>query len=643
LLAVGSSLAALPAAALELGDLKVQSGLGQPLRASIAYALAPNEQISTHCVSLGAGPTDNGLPGIGPAELSVANGVIKLTGNTTVREPMMAASVMINCPYAPNISREYMLFVDPQVQSYEITAVPQQATATNNEASASLAATPVARRDINATTKPQAAPRTSAPVRKDLHSGDRVQVRPNDTLGEITQRIADRGVGLWPAVMMVFEANPDSFLDNDPNKLKAGSWLTIPDFAAPGMPVTATTVSATTVESTPVADTSSLAELTTTEVREEEVVVTTNDLQPAAVNDDPLIAPSLAENTAVLDTNLPGPTTQSTSPNVATAGFEDKALDTSSPVATSNPAEMSWLWWLGGSGIALILGLLLFGRRLTNRGAAAVALAADHPARRLTDVATQDAAGNDSDADFSINDESPTEENLALDANLVIGTEMDDRPDVSVNDNFNYASQTKLDIELPFEPIAASDTTNVLMPQRTDEHSILDSEVLPTNDAFEPSIVSDASKTSSPEVDTAYDLHAVVVETDDRSLSTDNYTINKEVDFDILEQDYEDELTATQALNQEITRAATELASRADRNKSEADDETSVLPLATVTEIDVTSQLPAISDDVADDDATGVNATLTEVQLRDDNTVEMPASNIDGDTVDMKVGSGKNS
>ena len=26
----------------------------------------------------------------------------------------------------------------------------------------------------------------------------------------------------------IFAANPESFLDNDPNKLKAGSWLTIP-------------------------------------------------------------------------------------------------------------------------------------------------------------------------------------------------------------------------------------------------------------------------------------------------------------------------------------------------------------------------------------------------------------------------------
>ncbi|MDH3812406.1 MAG: hypothetical protein OEU60_11930, partial [Gammaproteobacteria bacterium] len=40
LVAIGGGLAVTPAMALELGELTVQSSLGQPLRASIAYALA---------------------------------------------------------------------------------------------------------------------------------------------------------------------------------------------------------------------------------------------------------------------------------------------------------------------------------------------------------------------------------------------------------------------------------------------------------------------------------------------------------------------------------------------------------------------------------------------------------------------------
>ena len=37
---------------------------------------------------------------------------IVITG-TPIREPMMATRVTINCPYTPNLSREYMLLVDP--------------------------------------------------------------------------------------------------------------------------------------------------------------------------------------------------------------------------------------------------------------------------------------------------------------------------------------------------------------------------------------------------------------------------------------------------------------------------------------------------------------------------------------------------
>ena len=65
LVALGGGLAAAPAAALELGDVSVQSSLGQPLRASIAYALAPNEMLSSHCVSVSTGQSTGGLPGIG--------------------------------------------------------------------------------------------------------------------------------------------------------------------------------------------------------------------------------------------------------------------------------------------------------------------------------------------------------------------------------------------------------------------------------------------------------------------------------------------------------------------------------------------------------------------------------------------------
>ncbi|MDH3334928.1 MAG: hypothetical protein OEM30_11100, partial [Gammaproteobacteria bacterium] len=113
LVAIGGGLAVTPAMALELGELTVQSSLGQPLRASIAYALAPNEMLSNSCVAVGGGRSTGGLPGIGKSAVSITDSAIVITGETVVREPMLGTRVTINCPYTPNLSREYMLFVDP--------------------------------------------------------------------------------------------------------------------------------------------------------------------------------------------------------------------------------------------------------------------------------------------------------------------------------------------------------------------------------------------------------------------------------------------------------------------------------------------------------------------------------------------------
>jgi len=96
----------------------------------------------------------------------------------------------------------------------------------------------------------------------------------------------------------------------------------------------------------------------------------------------------------------------------------------------------------------------------------------------------------------------------------------------------------------------------------------------------------------------------------------------------VLEQDYEEELTATQALNVEIARAATELADRMhdDENGGEEHDSeaTTALPLASVTELDITAQMPAQNDEISDLDDTGINEAVTVNTAADDDTVEMP-------------------
>lgn len=617
--AVGTGLAALPASALELGELTVHSRLGQPLRASIAYALAPNEQISNYCVTMRPGPSVSGLPGFGPATVSVANGVIMLTGSTPVREPMVAAHVVINCPYSANLSREYQLFIDPLIPAYEQTNVTQQAA----PASAPIAVAEVA------VQSPVASVRTTAVVR-DITVSTEHRVAPGDTLSDIASRIQNRPVGLWPAVNAIFAANPHAFIGNDPNRLIAGSVISIPDFggvAAVAMP--AESAAAIPIDE-PIIEDSVAAEHTVDAVLKAYTAgaagAETSTPESAAIDLDELaetdVTASVAATNIIIDADLEGPATASSSPNVSTA------IITSRPV--SEPESTPWLFWLAGSGIAIILGLLMFGRRFRSTAdTAPLAPVVEQPhRRRFSDLETTDTKEVPiHNVDYDLTDDSPTEENLALDADLVMGTGLDEG--TSNVSNFGFAENSTVDVELPFEPVASISEETDIQPQiRTGEHSILDSEMMPEDgDDYDMSVIVDATNMPQAEDVTERDLKAVEIATDDTQV-TANYTIDEEVDFEVLEQDYEDEFTATQALNLEIARAAAELAESMEDKDSADDDRTEAMPLASVTELDVTAQMPAQNDDLSlldDPDATGVNETLTATTATGEDTVEMPA------------------
>ena len=644
LVAAGSGLAALPANAIELGDISVQSRLGQPLRASIAYALAPNEQISDSCVSLGLGRSASGLPGAGRATISVTNGTILISGSAPLREPMVATSIVIDCPYTANLSREYLMFIDPPGAAYEARFAAEPAPVAT-----SATATP------GSTRTPAARAAASQPIGKST----RYRVQRGDSLSVIAQRIENRSIGLWAAVDAIFAANPQAFMDNDPNKLKAGSWLEIPSFDG-SEPVVAAAPSAAATEPAAIVQSSvydgfesgAMAEPSEATVTAEsqvpvastaepatidETTDATRDLRPGDVIFDGDRSSAAAGNAgsdriAIPDTELDGPVATSSSPNVPVA-----TLDTS---ATTEPSSSSWLLWFAGGGIAIIFALLLFGGRLRQRfgsspsspgAAVAIGGARDADTERFEALA---------DDEYDLDDDSPTAENLALDADLIMGTGLEEGTDMEVAEDFGFAGPTEVDVELPFEPLAEIPTTqtDIIHAAHTVEHSILDSEILPEDDDYDMSVIIDATKMPQPEDVTERDLQAVEVATPDDGDTTDSYTINRETDFDILEQDYEHELTATQALNKEIARAAEQLAGRMEGE--EAEDVTSEMPLATVTELDVTAQMTRHGETVADPDDTVESDALTANTSADEKTAEMPAARND-DTVEMDVEGGK--
>ena len=542
IIALGGGLAATQAAALELGELTVHSNLGQPLRASIAYALAPNEVLGIACVSIDR--ARGGLPGIGGNTISITERAIIIAGKASIREPMLGMRVTVNCPFTPNLSRDYMLFVDPANK-----------TKANEPVAQVTQISPVAK------AAPMPAPAIPAPIGQ----SSRYQVKAGDTLSGIVSRIENRSIKLWPAVDAIFRANPDAFVNNDPNELKAGSWLIIPSLDG-AVPVVAQAVPAA-VADTPVHDVPAAA--SATESGTTTVYESTLAAEPPATEMPATEMPAMADTPAVeaADSNIIVPDTEVAGPETAPTSSDVPTAITSTDPG-SKPASL--IPWLIGGGFAVFASLYLFGRRARSRFASTPVGTAVNPSAIPIPEDTEKFEAPD-DLDYEISDDSPTSENLALDADLFSGTGLGEVTGMDVAEDLGFAETTELDIELPVELQAeAGSETDIIPPMRQEMESILENEVLPEED-YDMSVILDATKMPHPEEVTERDLMAVPVGTDDETLISDIYTISREVDFDILEQDYEDEMAATQALNEEIARAAAELAK--DHNLAVNDDD----------------------------------------------------------------------
>lgn len=646
LVAVGTGLAALPAGALELGDVNVQSALGQPLRASIAFALAPNESLAGTCIAVQPAAGSDGIPPVGRASVSVVDGLISVAGEMPVREPLMSLRLAVRCPYTPQLMRDYLLFFDP--------VLPAPVSASRSEPAAQPAPAPAAVPARTAESPRPSRARNAEPIT----GTDRYRVQPGDSLSLIAQRIPNRPIGLWEAAGAIFDANPDAFVNDDPNRLKAGAWLVIPDFAeaaeagaqaiftaepdmttapqagTPAEPAPVVTLQPVAAEPAAVpadtvpAETAGVADAAPAEVADP---AARPDLRPGDVM-SPAGNPSYVGGNGEAAREAPrAETPASVRPSrPAPAAAADRAAAAEAP-------SRGWLWWLAGAGLAVAAVLLALSSAVRNRFGSTPVAPAEMPQRRRTDSNARQpepvTAAAVAAVDMDFGDDSPTGENLALDADLFAGTGLSEGSDADIGQDFGFAKTTALDMELPEEMSSGFyevPETDIIPPLNIDPDSILESEVLPDeDDDYDMSVVIDATQMPQPEDVTERDLEALELDTVEEHQLEKDYTLSQEVDFEILEQDYEDELTATQALNLEIARAAAELAETLDEDLS--GDDTSSMSMASVTALDVTAQLPANDDDEAS--RTGeLTASLTAV----DKTVELPGA--DGDkTAEMPV------
>ena len=244
------SLGAVDAWALGLGRLAVQSALGETLRAEIdVTSLTPEEagnlkiRIATPETYRASGVDYNSvLPTTQAALLRRSDGrpFLRLTSDRVVQEPFV--DVILELSWSTGrLVREYTLLFDPpsdRAQAAASAPSPVVATAPVISAPAPAprpprpVAPPVAMPAPSAPAPEPAAERPgrpmAAPAAPTDAIGDSYRVRSGDTLTRIASRTRQGSVSLDQTLVSLYRGNPQAFIGENMNRLKAGALLKVP-------------------------------------------------------------------------------------------------------------------------------------------------------------------------------------------------------------------------------------------------------------------------------------------------------------------------------------------------------------------------------------------------------------------------------
>lgn len=590
-----------PAGALQLGDIEVNSSLGQPLRASIAFALGPHEQLAPYCISLR--PPAAGMPGLGNARLTIANGRINIAGSAPLREPMVGLGVTVDCPYTARIARDYSLLIDPApatASNVRLAARPQAAPAITEPATTANPATSRSAPLTSTANVTDSGPSTTTREPASAAVADQptidptreYRVQPGDTLYGIATRIDERAIGLWSATVRLFDANPGAFIDGDINRLKAGSVLLIPSLDADA-PEPASLANREPVVAAPetVGAVDGYGGFTAADVdspseAEAEPLTGTPSAAAEPVSDAPARPSMDAAPPSPLPVARPGALdpapvaepveSRAEATGTITRSERQSAREPATVIAPTDLAPVSAYGYRSelaafGAGVLLTGALALIGWRIRRRR--------ELPPPVLTPAAAADdeaTAENPTLDLFTVAEAGDSQ----LDANLDNGDGFAADNDVEVAEDFAFSTTRDLGATIEAESATAENTAqNPVIAPRFSETMILEKEVLPTHDEEAPqydvSMIVDATRQdfeNDHDNVTTRDLKAVVAEADDLSVATRELDAISEQDYEILEQDYEDELTASQILEREVAKAALALDASLNGNSTPADD-----------------------------------------------------------------------
>ena len=232
-------LCALPVYALGLGELSIQSGLGEPLLAEIEVASANSGELETLDISLGSGD-DFSNAGIirqkflTELEFEVVDAdraVIRIRSDQPIVEPFLQFVIRARWDSGEILS-EYTALLDPPLyagQQPDSVNSPVMLEEVEQPATSAGLNEPESLEGIETVATDQAQQPTSA---TDLVSGVQYgPVKRGDTLWAIATQIdtGDLEVNEYQIMMALLNSNPEAFVDNNVNRLRVGETLYLKD------------------------------------------------------------------------------------------------------------------------------------------------------------------------------------------------------------------------------------------------------------------------------------------------------------------------------------------------------------------------------------------------------------------------------
>lgn len=219
---------------LGLGDIKVNSNLNDPLEAEIKIiqlqGLTSGEILPTLASNddfRRAGVERNFFLSniqFRVKETSSGDVFVTLTTKQVVREPFLNFLVEVNWP-GGRLLKEYTILMDPPVfdTGLAVDALVVEGLTSNTD---------IVTKTVIENTVTQDTVEIAQPVQQrddNLPAGE-YRVKRNDTLWEIAMKVPDRsGYSPQQVMLAIQDINPEAFLNNNINRVKAGSVLTLPD------------------------------------------------------------------------------------------------------------------------------------------------------------------------------------------------------------------------------------------------------------------------------------------------------------------------------------------------------------------------------------------------------------------------------